>query len=209
MNNNKGLKLKELLSSLSDAQLKYLAKKYRSKRYKKKKFEKTSGWIDSIYNVMSNEHNNSEEIMYAQIKKVQSAIVPKDDFKAIDKLIKEIETSPTRKRTLAFHENANAKFVYLIIEKLYGAIKIGSTKKLDQRLMQFGVKLPFDIKIVHIIYSENGDITEKLLHKYFSSKRLNGEWFSLNKKDLSDVKNLNLPKKILKSINGMYHETGS
>ncbi|NRQ69705.1 GIY-YIG nuclease family protein [Bacillus cereus] len=209
MGNKTCIRLKELLRSLSDEQLKYLAYKYHSKRYKKKKFEKTNGWIDSIYTVMSNEHNNSEEVMYAQIKTVQSTIVPKDDFKAIDKLIKEIETSSTRKRTLALHENANAKFVYLIMEKLYGAIKIGTTKKLDQRLMQFGVKLPFDIKIVHIIYSENGDITEKLLHKYFSSKRLNGEWFSLNKKDLSDVKNLNLPKKILKSINGIYHEIGS
>lgn len=95
------------------------------------------------------------------------------------------------------------------MEKLYGAIKIGSTKKLDQRLMQFGVKLPFDIKIVHIIYCENGDTTEKLLHKHFGNKRLNGEWFSLNKNDLSDIKNLNLPKKILKSINGMYHQMGS
>ncbi|WP_052520314.1 GIY-YIG nuclease family protein [Aneurinibacillus migulanus] len=208
--NKKIAGIKKLLNSLPINELEFFAKTYRSKRYKNKKFQKTDKLIDSIYSVMASKHEDIEQAIHLHVKEARLKTSSNNKFinnlKLIDKEISKVENSSKRERTSVFHENNKAKFVYLIVEQLYGAIKIGSTKKLDQRIMQFGVKLPFDIKIIHILYSENGGDTEKLLHMHFKKKRLNGEWFSLNQEDISNIKNLKLPKHILQSINGRYYQ---
>lgn len=68
--------------------------------------------------------------------------------------------------------------------------KIGKTKNVNQRMSYFGLKLPFKTTLVLLIQSDRYSELEKILHRKFESKRINGEWFTLNNKDLNYIKNL-------------------
>ncbi|WP_273854002.1 GIY-YIG nuclease family protein [Guptibacillus spartinae] len=104
------------------------------------------------------------------------------------------------KKITGLLKRKEAGFVYFLREHLCGSIKIGYSRNLDQRLIRFGVTLPFDVELAHAIYSQNVQTTEKLLHKYFEGKRLNGEWFQLSEEELNEIRRMNFPEEIVKSI---------
>lgn len=62
--------------------------------------------------------------------------------------------------------------------------KIGRTTDLSNRSKQLGTKLPFEIKLIHTIFSFDSIEAEKYWHNEFKSKRSNGEWFVLDKDDI-------------------------
>ena len=64
--------------------------------------------------------------------------------------------------------------------------KIGMTTNLKKRMDSFST-LPFRIEKLYLIETENSRVLEKELHDKFDSKRVNGEWFSLNKDDISEI----------------------
>lgn len=76
-------------------------------------------------------------------------------------------------------------YVYFVQEYMNGSFKIGKTKNIEKRMNLFGVKLPFENKLIYLIKTSNHHQTEAVFHKHFSSKRLEGEWFSLTKEDVS------------------------
>lgn len=71
-------------------------------------------------------------------------------------------------------------------DKIY---KIGRSKSYPERIKKLEVKLPFDVEPHLICYSNDHKKSEKLLHSFFSNKRLKGEWFSLENDDISLVYN--------------------
>ncbi|MDQ0428548.1 putative GIY-YIG superfamily endonuclease [Planomicrobium stackebrandtii] len=79
-------------------------------------------------------------------------------------------------------------YVYFVQEYMNGSFKIGKTKNLEKRMNIFGVKLPFENKLIFLIKTGNHHQTEAAFHKHFSAKRLEGEWFALNKEDLAWIK---------------------
>lgn len=79
-------------------------------------------------------------------------------------------------------------YVYFVQEYMNGTFKIGKTKNVEKRMNLFGVKLPFENQLVFLINSADHHQTEVAFHKHFSSKRLEGEWFALNKEDISWIK---------------------
>lgn len=79
-------------------------------------------------------------------------------------------------------------YVYFVQEYMNGSFKIGKTKNLEKRMNIFGVKLPFENKLIFLIKTGNHHQTEVAFHKHFSSKRLEGEWFALTKDDLAWIK---------------------
>ncbi|HSJ37679.1 MAG TPA: GIY-YIG nuclease family protein [Planococcus sp. (in: firmicutes)] len=79
-------------------------------------------------------------------------------------------------------------YVYFVQEYMNGSFKIGKTKNIEKRMNIFGVKLPFENKLIYLIKTGNHHQTEVAFHKHFSDKRLEGEWFALNKEDLSWIK---------------------
>lgn len=79
-------------------------------------------------------------------------------------------------------------YVYFVQEYMNGSFKIGKTKNLEKRMNVFGVKLPFENKLIFLIKTGNHHQTEAAFHKHFSAKRLEGEWFALNKEDLAWIK---------------------
>lgn len=80
-------------------------------------------------------------------------------------------------------------YVYIIKESFYGMYKIGKAKNLGERLNLFNVQLPFDIKLIHVIWDRNYGVIEQLLHMHFDNKRTNGEWFNLNSDDIAWIRN--------------------
>ncbi|WP_197246395.1 GIY-YIG nuclease family protein [Cytobacillus firmus] len=84
----------------------------------------------------------------------------------------------------------NGGCVYLIREMEQGRIKIGKSKSIENRLKHFGIALPFRIEEVYFIATRNYDELEQVLHKKYAHKRVNGEWFDLNDKDIQEIKRI-------------------
>jgi Meiotically up-regulated gene 113 len=79
-------------------------------------------------------------------------------------------------------------FVYLIRCGPY--YKIGRTKDLSTRIPQLAIQLPHPLLIVHTIPTDNPIELETELHDQFSEKRLNGEWFALDRDDVEEITGL-------------------
>jgi hypothetical protein len=73
--------------------------------------------------------------------------------------------------------------VYILGSSL-GYYKVGFTTNLYKRFTNFGVKLPFEVWLEHAKIYFDCAWAEKFWHYQFDDKRVNGEWFRLNKFDL-------------------------
>jgi len=94
----------------------------------------------------------------------------------------------------------------LFIIKLQDYYKIGKTKQLRIRLLNLRSQSGNDLYIIMYIelecnYDENYSHIESFLHAYFSKKRLAGEWFKLNIRDLINIESL------FYSIEGWYMQS--
>jgi len=74
-------------------------------------------------------------------------------------------------------------FVYLL-GPLDGYYKIGRAKNVSNRMKLVSPKLPYHVELVLFIKVPNMMKLEADLHKFFKSKRGNGEWFKLSVPDL-------------------------
>ena len=78
----------------------------------------------------------------------------------------------------------NAEYVYIIQDlDVSGRVKIGRTKDPQQRFLDFGVKLPFEIGIIRVIPTLDAVRFERELHDKYAPKRKRGEWFELGDKE--------------------------
>lgn len=89
----------------------------------------------------------------------------------------------------AFRNNPKHGYIYLL-QSVSGAYKIGRSKDPDDRLRTFEVKLPFEVEYVCTVETANMYELERALHKQFDHKRINGEWFRLDDKDIAAIKAL-------------------
>jgi hypothetical protein len=73
--------------------------------------------------------------------------------------------------------------VYLFSSREYGWSKIGISKRVESRLKESFSSLPFSVELitsVPVANSKRGaQKVEKNLHKYFSSRHIRGEWFTM------------------------------
>lgn len=80
-------------------------------------------------------------------------------------------------------------YVYFLLAD-NGLAKIGQTSKVDRRIFQLSVQLPYELKLVTTIESDDCEELEKFYHNKFSEKRVNGEWFNLDSSDFEEVKSI-------------------
>jgi Superinfection immunity protein/Meiotically up-regulated gene 113 len=66
--------------------------------------------------------------------------------------------------------------------------KIGKATKLDRRIYQLKIQLPYKVELVHAIQTDDIDHAEQHWHMRFESKRMNGEWFELTANDVREFK---------------------
>ena len=80
-----------------------------------------------------------------------------------------------------------------------GFHKIGKTINPEDRIRWFETKLPFPVKLTHLIPCQNYGLAEKALHRKFAPRREHGEWFKLSESDLETIKQI-------KAMKGQYIE---
>lgn len=83
------------------------------------------------------------------------------------------------------HICAKSGYVYLI--KMGDYYKIGISKKPNTRIDSF-TKMPDPIEIIYIEKVYGYVDAEKELHEKYNLKNKRGEWFSLDEKDIEDIK---------------------
>jgi hypothetical protein len=84
----------------------------------------------------------------------------------------------------------NRGYVYLV-KSPTGTYKIGRAKNPWNRVKTFGVKLPFEVELIHLIECEQYHDVEANLHARFASKRVNGsEFFALTDEDVAYIKSI-------------------
>jgi len=79
---------------------------------------------------------------------------------------------------------------YIYLLQGVGVYKIGRTKSPKRRYSTLSVKLPFDVKIVHLIKTNDMASAEKYLHDKYQQKRVRGEWFKLSDSDIKETRQI-------------------
>lgn len=76
-------------------------------------------------------------------------------------------------------------WIYLIYDCENGVYKIGVTRNIsgNKRLKTLQTGNAAELRLVHSIHYQYPFRLEKLLHQHFQDKRVNGEWFRLDKED--------------------------
>ena len=72
-------------------------------------------------------------------------------------------------------------------ERLKPYVKIGFSKNLSKRLKSLETASPTGIDIIQVYYSKSARKIEQHLHRKYSSKQTNLEWFELSHEDLVDI----------------------
>jgi len=73
-----------------------------------------------------------------------------------------------------------------------GRCKIGRAKRIDERVYQLGVVLPYDPELICTVKVDDYVMAETKLHGFFTDagKHVKGEWFELSKADIEYIKAL-------------------
>lgn len=92
-------------------------------------------------------------------------------------------------------------YVYFVKEYGTQTIKIGKANNPYLRILKgFGVKIPTRLELLYLLRSDHPFMTERLFHKYFETKRVNGEWFNLDPEDIKWIQDGNYPIHIYNSM---------
>jgi len=68
--------------------------------------------------------------------------------------------------------------------------KIGIAEQPDRRLTNMSSGTPHELHLLTTIQTEDAEKTERLLHQYYSSYQVNGEWFRLLTNAVNSLKGL-------------------
>lgn len=83
-------------------------------------------------------------------------------------------------------EGVRPGFIY-VIGCAEGYYKIGRCRYINQRVKQLRIQLPFKIELVHMLFVSFPAYEERCIHEFFRERRVNGEWFRLDEKDLEYI----------------------
>ena len=82
-------------------------------------------------------------------------------------------------------------YIYLIQSIASKEYKIGKATSVSARVKSISNTHPQGVELLHSVRSDDYSQLEAFLHRTFAKSRLNGEWFSLNEKDIDFIKSIN------------------
>jgi hypothetical protein len=104
------------------------------------------------------------------------------DFRLTESVMPPMETVVLR--TVVVQDRLG--WIYML--QAGNCFKIGKATKLDRRIYQLKIQLPYKVELVHAIRTDDIDHAERHWHKRFDSRRLNGEWFELTTNDVQEFR---------------------
>jgi len=99
-------------------------------------------------------------------------------------------TPPVASKDIPSHKRKPKKGYVYLAEADNGTYKIGQSIRPEERIRTIGVKLPYALKVNHVIPTDDMEITECILHDMFATKRVGGEWFELDAFDVETIKTI-------------------
>jgi predicted GIY-YIG superfamily endonuclease len=79
-------------------------------------------------------------------------------------------------------------YVYIISAKEFlGLYKIGITDNIQRRIDDLQTGCPYDLFALKVYQVRNNAFIERMLHAFFHKKRVRGEWFRLESRDLEYI----------------------
>jgi len=87
-----------------------------------------------------------------------------------------------------YSKESDIEFGYVYLMKSGRFYKIGSSRNVERRDYELGIKLPEDLKVLHKIRTDDPIGIENYWHDRFKDKRKRGEWFDLSNEDISAFK---------------------
>ena len=71
-----------------------------------------------------------------------------------------------------------------VLQTKYRAFKIGQSTRPNDRMACLRILLPYKVRTLRVEWTEDTNWAERHIHTVFAHKRLNGEWFRLNSRQL-------------------------
>lgn len=151
-----------------------------------------------------NEVQSEKQRIDAQIAALQAE---RERIQAIETRLQERETQRLQReaeKQVRRQNKTRDGYVYLVQSlTALSYYKIGRTKKPEQRMKRFEVKLPFEIQPVCFIETKDMYALEKKLHERFADRRADGEFFALSAADVDYIKSLsNNPEAVRQLLDG-------
>jgi len=124
-----------------------------------------------------------------RIQKILRYCKGKSDFDDIASICSTIvKTAREDKNTANSDSSTNVGYVYLLRHGTRNEYKIGRTNNPVRREGEIRLELPEQIQPICYIKTDDPAGIESYWHSRFSSKRKNGEWFSLKEEDVRAFK---------------------
>lgn len=149
-------------------------------------------------NINNIENKIPPHVLYEEkLSKSAQKSLPDDKYK-------EIREKWENVYSLYIKQFKNPGYVYLLKTNIdCDYYKIGLTKNPNKRYKQISPKMPFELEKVHLIKTNCRYKLEELLHEKYKNKRIKGEWFKLNNKDVEFIKKLkNVKEKDICQLEG-------
>jgi hypothetical protein len=118
------------------------------------------------------------------VTKIMSYCKEYSEYLDVYEICKEVPTTVEQKAE-HYPKEADIEFGYVYLIKSGRYYKIGSSKNVERRSYELGIKLPENIEILHRIKTDDPIGIESYWHNRFKDKRKKGEWFDLSSSDIS------------------------
>lgn len=131
-------------------------------------------------NTVANHYGGQRDLL----KALRSFCADNDGFRHLVNVLPEPSSAPT-----VSSEKSNARndgWVYLLQSGAH--YKIGRSDEVERRVKQISIALPETVTLTHAIRTDDPVGIETYWHRRFADKRANGEWFRLERSDVSAFK---------------------